>query len=75
MNIMIFGQLEEITGTSVIAINRVTDTEFLIKALYEKFPLFKEKMFVVAVDKKIVTGKTQIVEQAKVALLPPFSGG
>jgi molybdopterin synthase sulfur carrier subunit len=75
MNIMVFGQLEDITGTPVVSIEKVSDTEMLLKTLYFHYPLLKQKKFLVAIDKKIVFGKTEIGEQAEVALLPPFSGG
>jgi sulfur-carrier protein len=75
MNIMVFGQLEDITGSSVIAVDNVSDTELLLQELYAQYPLLKEKKFLVAVNKKIITEKTAIGEQAEVALLPPFSGG
>ncbi len=75
MNIMIFGQLEDITGSSVVSIEKVSDTETLLETLFFHYPLLKQKKFLIAVDQKIIYGKTEIGEQAKVALLPPFSGG
>ncbi len=75
MNIMIFGQLEDVTGSSVITFENVADTELLLKKLYAAYPLLKEKKFLIAVNQKIVTEKTQIGDNAEVALLPPFSGG
>ena len=75
MNIMIFGQLEDITGTSVISISHVTDTDLLLNKLYTQYPLLKEKKFLIAVDNQIIHKKTTIGEQVKIALLPPFSGG
>lgn len=75
MNIMIFGQLEDITGTSVVSISHVADTDLLLNKLYSQYPLLKEKKFLIAVDNQIIYKKTKIGEQAKIALLPPFSGG
>ncbi len=75
MNIMVFGQLEDITGSPVVSINRVTDTELMLKSLYDQYPVLEQKQFLVAVDRKIINGKTEIGEQTQVALLPPFSGG
>jgi molybdopterin synthase sulfur carrier subunit len=75
INIMVFGQLEDITGTSVIAFDKVSDTDLLLKKLYAQYPLLKEKKFLIAVDQKIITEKTKIVGQSTIALLPPFSGG
>jgi sulfur-carrier protein len=75
MNIMVFGQLEDITGSSVVSIENSADTELLLKKLYSQYPLLKEKKFLVAVNQKIITEKTEIGEHAEIALLPPFSGG
>jgi sulfur-carrier protein len=75
MNIMVFGQLEDITGSSIVALENVTDTELLLQRLYAQYPLLKEKKFLIAVNQKIATVKTQIEDNAAVALLPPFSGG
>jgi sulfur-carrier protein len=75
MNIMVFGQLEDITGSSLIAVENVSDTELLLQKLYAQYPLLKEKKFLIAVNQKIATEKMQIGDNAEVALLPPFSGG
>lgn len=75
INILIFGQLEDITGTSVVSISHVTDTDLLLNKLYSQYPLLKEKKFLIAVDNQIIHKKTEIGEQVKIALLPPFSGG
>ncbi len=75
MNIMIFGQLEDVTGTSVVSISHVADTDLLLNKLYSQYPLLKEKKFLIAVDNQIIHKKTEIGEQVKIALLPPFSGG
>jgi sulfur-carrier protein len=75
MNIMIFGQLEDITGASIISIDEVTNTEQLLNSLYIRFPQLKEKKMLIAVDQKIIQENTVINDQSAVALLPPFSGG
>ena len=75
VNILIFGQLTDITGTSVVSINHVADTDLLLNKLYTQYPLLKEKKFLIAVDNQIIHKKTEIGEQVQIALLPPFSGG
>ena len=75
VNILIFGQLEDITGTSVVSISHVTDTDLLLNKLYAQYPLLKEKKFLIAVDNQIIHEKIEISEHVKIALLPPFSGG
>ena len=75
MNILVFGQLEDITGASIISIDEVTNTEQLLNSLYIRFPQLKEKKILIAVDQKIIQENTVINDQSAVALLPPFSGG
>ncbi len=75
MNIMVFGQLQDITNSSMVSIEAVKDTELLLQQLYAGFPLLKEKKFLIAINQKIITQKTEMGEQATIALLPPFSGG
>jgi len=75
MTVLVFGQLEDITGSSVITLGKVADTELLLSALHAQYPAMKQKKMLIAVDQKIIYEKTEIGEQAQVALLPPFSGG
>ena len=72
---MVFGQLVEVTGASVFAIDVIGDTEMLQLALFKAYPLLKEKNFRIALNQKIISQKTTIGEQDTIALLPPFSGG
>jgi len=73
--IMVFGQLAEFTGSSTIAFEKVDNTEALLETLYKLYPSLKQKTFLIAVDKKIINEKSEIRENAVIALLPPFSGG
>lgn len=75
MNILVFGQLTDITKGSAISIGKANDTEALLEMLYHHYPLLKQKEFLIAVDKIIVNEKSEIRENAQIALLPPFSGG
>lgn len=75
MNILVFGQLADITKSSAISIEKANDTETLLEILYYHYPLLKQKEFLIAVDKRIVNEKSEIRDNAQIALLPPFSGG
>ena len=75
LKVMIFGQLEDVTGSATVSIPAVSDTDALCSALYRVYPSLKEKKFMIAVDQKIVKGNSVISKGAQVALLPPFSGG
>ena len=75
VNIIIFGQLRDITGSSNIAINHIDDTNELRKELELKYPALSNAKYVIAVDKKLVSENTILSDNSTVALLPPFSGG
>ena len=74
VNIFIFGQLEDVTGTSVISINHVADTDLLLNKLYTQYPLLKEKKFLIAVDNQIIHKKTEIlkIQRSMLWWLPPY---
>ena len=74
INIIIFGQLADITGGN-ITVDNVADTDGLLKQLYTKFPQLATTKFVVAVDKQLVKSNIILNNNNSVALLPPFSGG
>lgn len=75
ISVMVYGQLEDITGASMISLDDVSNTDLLRDALLNKYPLMEHKKFLVAVNKQVVTEKTAIDSNAEIALLPPFSGG
>ena len=75
IKVMIYGQLEDVTGASVITLDGISDTDMLTENLFQQFPLMKHKKFLVAVNKQVVTEKTTFDSNAEIALLPPFSGG
>jgi molybdopterin synthase sulfur carrier subunit len=73
--ILVFGQLQDITGTDTLRLEGVTDTASLRERLFLLHPGLKEARFAIAVDRGIVTGDVAIGNGSSVALLPPFSGG
>lgn len=75
LKVLVFGQLEDATGTSCATIQRVEDTSALVELLCLRYPGLKGKKFMVALDQKIIKENTPIMEGAHIALLPPFSGG
>jgi len=75
VNIILFGQLTDITGSSNIAIENIPDTDSLVKEINRLYPAMAGVKYVIAVDKKIIRENTIIHETGNVALLPPFSGG
>ena len=74
INIIIFGQLTDIAGSS-LTLKNIADTNNLIKELHNLYPALAKAKFAIAVDKKVVNENTTLTENSIVALLPPFSGG
>ena len=75
IKVMVYGQLEDVTGASVITLDGISDTDMLTENLFQQFPLLKHKKFLVAINQQVVTDKTTFDSNAEIALLPPFSGG
>ncbi len=75
VNIIIFGQLTDITGEQNLVINDVSDTNQLIAKLNMMFPAIAGAKFVIAVNKQVISENTILNNNSTIALLPPFSGG
>lgn len=74
MKIILFGPLADIAGSSV-SLEGMADTDSLINALHNTYPVLTEAKYVIAVDKRVIDSNTLLNEKSVVALLPPFSGG
>jgi sulfur-carrier protein len=75
VNIIIFGQIADITGTDKLTVEDVNDTNALTKQLQDRFPRLSNIKYAIAVDKKIIKENTALSNNNTIALLPPFSGG
>lgn len=74
VTIIIFGQLTEITGSSLVLKN-INDTDELVRTLHRQFPALAAFKYKIAVNRKLVNENTLLTENCEIALLPPFSGG
>lgn len=74
VTIIIFGQLAEITGNSLVLEN-INDTVELVESLHRQFPALAATKYKIAVNRKLVNENTLLEKNCEVALLPPFSGG
>lgn len=74
MEVLFFGKLVDIAGNSLV-INNVASTDELLDQLRLQFPALAAEKYIVAVEKKTITGNTSLTDNCTVALLPPFSGG
>ena len=75
VNILIFGQIADITGSGNLIMSEVKDTAELLQKLQMNYPALLDSKFAIAVDKKIVKENTALQDNNTIALLPPFSGG
>ena len=75
IQVMVFGQLTDITGSNLIWLSGITDSDSLLAVLKENYPKLGESKFAIAIDKKIVRVNTPVFSGSTVVLMPPFSGG
>lgn len=75
LQIISFGSITDITGGTNFTIPLVADTDTLLSALKEQFPVLAEKKFILAVNAVTVFGNTPLLAGDSIAILPPFSGG
>ncbi len=68
-----FGQLSEITGKAFVV--DVRDTDQLTSVLRDKYHALTNIKYLLAVNRKLVTGNIQLDATDTIALLPPYSGG
>lgn len=74
VEVLFFGKLVEIAGSSV-TINKVQTSDELLQQLQQSYPKLTNEKYIVAVDKKMIQANTALPDGCTVALLPPFSGG
>jgi molybdopterin synthase sulfur carrier subunit len=75
LELMYFGQLTDITGCSMQQLPMVLDTDALRQWLYAQYPAMRQAKFMIAINNKLVSGNVAIPEGARIAFMPPFSGG
>lgn len=75
VNIIFFGQMKDIAGSSTMVVDNITDTETLLASLHTQYPAMANMKFIIAVDKQVVSKNTPLNNNSTVAFMPPFSGG
>lgn len=75
MEVVFYGRLAEITGSTNLRPEDITDTDQLKEKLIGLYPAMADIPFAIAVNNQIVQGNSSIRISDTVALLPPFSGG
>jgi molybdopterin synthase sulfur carrier subunit len=75
IEILFFGQLTDKTGCSSFWMENPGNIEALSKILFQKYPKLETAKFTIALNNKIANVADLIPDNAKIALMPPFSGG
>lgn len=75
VNVIVFGQLTDITRTDSFQVENVGTIDSLVSELNSRYPAIAKSKYIIAVDKVLVTGNADLPHNCTVALLPPFSGG
>jgi sulfur-carrier protein len=75
IELLIFGQLTDITGSSTLMVDNPGTIAHLRIKLIHQYPALGTAKFVFAMNNKIVGEDTVIEQESKIALMPPFSGG
>jgi molybdopterin converting factor small subunit len=77
MKIKIFGKLTDVFGGNEFDLDseNIKSVSELRARLYEKFPDLKKSTFLIIINGEKVNDEKIILENAEVALLPPYSGG
>ena len=75
VKILLVGQITDITGDNAIVLEGIDDTDSMVSTLHQMFPALANATYLIAVNKKIISGNTLLTDNCTVALLPPFSGG
>lgn len=75
INVILFGQLADVVGKSVLTVNNCYDTESIKKKVIKEFPALAHYEFLISIDKKIARNNQKLEGKNEIAFLPPFAGG
>jgi molybdopterin synthase sulfur carrier subunit len=75
MNVIIFGQLTDITGCDKLTLSGIADSNELQNEMNRRYPALKTARYIIAIDKKVIRNNISLHDNSTIALLPPFSGG
>ncbi|MFN2439200.1 MAG: MoaD/ThiS family protein [Chitinophagaceae bacterium] len=75
MQIILFGQLQDITGNHKMQLYGINNTDELTMELNRRYPLLENAKYIIAVEKDVILKNTMLSDSSTVALLPPFAGG
>ena len=75
ITILLFGNLAHIAETNKLIVQDVNDTESINDLMLSKFPAFKNKKYIIALNQQLVKDNQNLKDGDELAFLPPFAGG
>lgn len=75
VEVLFFGQLEELAGCDRINVRDATDTLTVTRLVCNQYPALSGVKYLIAVNHEVVAGNIPLQDGAVVAFLPPYSGG
>lgn len=75
VQVLFFGQLQELSGCDSMRVRDVADTAALRRHICDQYPALSNVKYLIAVNQEVVNENTPLPEGAAVAFLPPYSGG
>lgn len=75
VEIQLYGVLAEVAKLNTLQLADINDTNQLIALLSTKYPDFSKYNYSIALNNKLITDNTNLNNNDKIAIMPPFSGG
>ena len=75
ITILLFGNLAQIAETNKLIVQDVKDTGSINELMLSKFPTFKNKKYIIALNQQLVKDNQNLKDGDELAFLPPFAGG
>lgn len=75
LTIQMFGQFAHELKVSSITVDKVNTSFELEQSLKALHPVFSRIPWRIAVNRRLISGATELKEDDEIAILPPFSGG
>jgi molybdopterin converting factor small subunit len=75
INVLFFGALVEVTNTTSMQVNDISNTDEILAILHKKYPLLCHYKFSVALNQIFLSDSETLKDGDELALLPPFAGG
>lgn len=75
IELITFGKIVDFLPAQKIMLEDIPDTDGLKLYLEKSYPQLKTMKYKLALDQQMVHSNTQLKNNARIAIMPPFSGG